>query len=178
MSPLPLSLTCSLATTAPSEPAEARDAAMSLKQTLVGRLGEAMAESPEAAVEVCAREAEAIRARVEEETGVELGRTASRLRNSDANGNAPDWARTYLTAQREGVGPSEWTQHIDGEARLVSPLIAGALCLTCHGDAIAPPVLAALDEHYPNDEARGYRSGDLRGVVWARVECDENGEEK
>ena len=153
--------------------AEARGAVMSLKQSLARRLAQAMAESPEAAVDACAPEAEGIRARVQSESGVELGRTASRLRNPDANGDAPAWVRAYLTAQSQRQAPEEWIQRVEGEVRLVSPLIAGELCLTCHGEEIAPPILAAIEERYPNDEARGYPIGDLRGVVWARAECDE-----
>lgn len=153
--------------------AEARGAVMSLKQSLVGRLGQAMAESPEAAVDVCAREAEVIRARVQRESGVELGRTASRLRNPGANGDAPPWVRDYLASQGQGEAPQEWSQHAEGEVRLVSPLMTNELCVTCHGEEIAPPILAAIEERYPDDEARGYQIGDLRGVVWARAECDE-----
>lgn len=153
--------------------AEARGAVMSLKQSLVGRLGQAMAESPEAAVDVCAREAEVIRARVQRESGVELGRTASRLRNPGANEGAPSWVRDYLASQGQGEAPQEWSQHAEGEVRLVSPLMTNELCVTCHGEEIAPPILAAIEERYPNDEARGYQIGDLRGVVWARAECDE-----
>lgn len=174
----PAEVTSEGATAAPRDEsseciAEARGAVMSLKQSLARRLGPAMAESPEAAVEVCAREAETIRARVQSESGVELGRTASRLRNPDANGQAPSWVRSYLAAQSEGEAPSEWSELAEGEARLVSPLVTGELCLTCHGDDIAPPILAAIEARYPNDQARGYQSGDLRGVVWARAECDE-----
>jgi len=41
------------------------------------------------------------------------------------------------------------------------------MCLKCHGQAqdISPDVLNALDKHYPNDIARGYQVGDLRGAI-------------
>ncbi|MFT5355426.1 MAG: hypothetical protein ACI9KE_002645 [Polyangiales bacterium] len=154
--------------------AEAQGAVMALKRALVSRLVEALGESPEAAVEVCAREAESMRARVQQETGVEVGRASSRLRNHAANGSPPPWVRSYLTAHAEGEErePVEWSQRASGKVRLVSPLITGELCLTCHGEDIAPPTLAALDLRYPNDAARGYHGGDLRGVVWATAACE------
>lgn len=42
-----------------------------------------------------------------------------------------------------------------------------AMCLKCHGQPqdISADVLKALDQHYPNDIARGYKAGDLRGAV-------------
>lgn len=42
-------------------------------------------------------------------------------------------------------------------------------CLACHGEALAAPVAAAIDALYPQDEARGYRAGELRGaftITW------------
>jgi hypothetical protein len=38
------------------------------------------------------------------------------------------------------------------------------VCLACHGSAITPEVTAALDEAYPQDQARGYAEGDIRGA--------------
>ncbi|HFC54196.1 MAG TPA: DUF3365 domain-containing protein, partial [Gammaproteobacteria bacterium] len=37
-------------------------------------------------------------------------------------------------------------------------------CLACHGGNIRPEVAAALDERYPQDKARGFRAGDIRGA--------------
>ena len=37
-------------------------------------------------------------------------------------------------------------------------------CLMCHGDAIAKSLAAKLDQFYPEDQARGYKSGDIRGA--------------
>lgn len=40
----------------------------------------------------------------------------------------------------------------------------GGPCVVCHGEQIAEPVAARLSELYPEDEARGYKPGDLRGA--------------
>lgn len=43
------------------------------------------------------------------------------------------------------------------------------MCLTCHGADLAPDVQAAIAERYPDDRATGYRTGELRGVIWAEL---------
>jgi hypothetical protein len=40
----------------------------------------------------------------------------------------------------------------------------GEVCLACHGSDITPEVAAAIDERYPDDMARGYSLGDVRGA--------------
>ena len=39
-----------------------------------------------------------------------------------------------------------------------------ALCLSCHGENIPADVDAKLKELYPNDQARGFKEGQLRGA--------------
>ena len=40
----------------------------------------------------------------------------------------------------------------------------GEVCLACHGKDINPDVASALDAAYPQDQARGYALGDIRGA--------------
>lgn len=152
--------------------ASALAATKQLKVGLKTRLMEAMGEGVPAAVRVCHEEAPAIRALIAEETGVRIGRTSSKLRNP-ANAEAPEWAEAYLEEPtREDGGYVSWTERTVDEARVVSPLVVQGVCLTCHGESIPPAVDQVLAEHYPNDEARGFAAGDLRGVVWASASCD------
>jgi len=51
----------------------------------------------------------------------------------------------------------------------VEPIFMQPLCVTCHGQTIAPELAAKLGELYPNDQATGYVAGDLRGVFWAEL---------
>ncbi|MCW8888513.1 MAG: DUF3365 domain-containing protein, partial [Gammaproteobacteria bacterium] len=37
-------------------------------------------------------------------------------------------------------------------------------CLMCHAGTIKPPVEAKLKSLYPDDKARGYKAGDIRGA--------------
>ena len=41
------------------------------------------------------------------------------------------------------------------------------MCLACHGEHPAEAVRERLAALYPEDNASGYREGDLRGVFWA-----------
>ena len=38
------------------------------------------------------------------------------------------------------------------------------ICLACHGAKIPAAVEEALKADYPNDKARGYKAGDIRGA--------------
>ena len=38
------------------------------------------------------------------------------------------------------------------------------VCTVCHGTSIAPEVTARLDALYPEDRARGFAVGDIRGA--------------
>ena len=44
------------------------------------------------------------------------------------------------------------------------------LCATCHGESVEPALLARIRERYPEDQAVGFRVGELRGLFWAVVE--------
>ena len=38
------------------------------------------------------------------------------------------------------------------------------VCTKCHGVDLQGPVVEKLDELYPNDKARGFSKGDIRGA--------------
>jgi hypothetical protein len=42
-----------------------------------------------------------------------------------------------------------------------------SMCLICHGDkqTMAPSAAKILAERYPDDQARGYKEGDFRGLI-------------
>jgi uncharacterized protein (UPF0264 family) len=55
--------------------------------------------------------------------------------------------------------------------RYLKPLIAGPMCITCHGEKenIPPEVKAILAEKYPDDRATGYHTGDVRGAISVKI---------
>lgn len=140
----------------------ARDAMFS---SLKGRLMEvAGSEGPAAAIEVCSNEAPQIAERISREHGVTIGRTSHRLRNA---GNAPpEWASQFVVDR-----VTEPTYLVrDGKLAALLPIRIQAQCLMCHGaeDTVPADVKDALAKHYPDDQATGFRDGDLRG--WFHVE--------
>lgn len=153
---------------------ESRAAAQALGSRLMGELTAALARSPAAAIDVCSERAPQIAAEEAAARGAELGRTALRVRNPD---NAPEaWQRRGLEslggALAAGADPAtlEFTEvaGTDGavERRWMKPIMTGPLCLTCHGETLAPEVAAAIEARYPDDAATGFAAGDLRGAFY------------
>jgi hypothetical protein len=60
----------------------------------------------------------------------------------------------------------------EGRRGYVEPILAQPLCLTCHGDAIAPALASRIEQLYPQDRAVGFQVGDLRGVFWVEFPAD------
>ncbi len=55
----------------------------------------------------------------------------------------------------------------EGLPVFASPIVVGKLCLQCHGEkgkVIADTDLKVIERLYPDDQATGYREGDLRGI--------------
>jgi len=154
---------------APSEPVRPEAAAKAvaqLKSRLAPALHAALAESPEAAIEVCNVQAPAIAADVAR-PGLAIGRTSHRLRNP---ANAPEpWMLPFLEEFRTGPPqPGAWrTADLgDGRTGYVEPIYLQPMCATCHGENVDPALLEKIRELYPEDEAVGFRVGELRGMFW------------
>lgn len=105
-----------------------------------------------------------------------VGRTSMQLRNP---ANAPDaWEQQVLLefAQQQANGqPLTGMQKVavvDGELRIMQAIPVGEPCLTCHGKNLKPEVVAKIDQLYPNDQARGYALGQLRGAFTLRRTLD------
>ncbi len=145
-------------------------AARALGKALKTRLVAAMADGVGVAVDACASDAHTIREQVVRSTGVRVGRASTKLRNP-GNEGAPTWVHEYLSAHARDDAPPSLREQVDGEARVILPLIANAVCVTCHGTNIATDVRAKIEERYPADRATGYEEGDLRGVIWATQQC-------
>lgn len=157
----------------------AERAADELATTLVAALGSAIATGgTDHAVTVCGDVARDVAARVAL-AGVSVRRTALRLRNP---ANAPDeHERAYLEATDHALGvgrsaeaSSSVVTRSDGarELRYLRPIVfPGGLCARCHGtpDEVGEDVRAALRRRYPDDQAIGFRPGDLRGAISIRV---------
>lgn len=128
---------------------------------------------PLEAIAVCNETAPAIAARHGDAKDWEVGRTSLKFRNP---GNAPDvWETSVLQSfeQRKAGGEDVKTMdygefvELDGKKvfRYMKAIPTGEVCLNCHGgDNVKPAVEARLAELYPDDKARGYSIGDIRGA--------------
>ena len=150
-------------------PAEAVAAVSELRKRLGKALGTALSKGPAEAIGTCHTEAPRITAETSSST-VSVGRTSHRLRNPE---NAPaDWMKPLLDDYREREpepGSFRTVRLSENETGYVEPIYIKPLCLTCHGENVAPEILALIRERYPEDQATGFRLGDFRGLFWAVV---------
>lgn len=158
--------------------ARAREAANALGKDLQSRLFAALdSGGPSRAVTFCADSAQAWTARHARE-GVYVRRVSLRVRNP---ANRPDSAEALLLRRLDslhhaGALPGEVVRSArtpTGErlVEYVRPILVQERCLACHGERerLAPDILTLLSARYPTDQATGYRTGDLRGMLSVRV---------
>jgi len=152
---------------------EGRDVAATYGRTLVAELQAAMANGgPVAGIAVCHEAAPAIANAVGTDRGLDVGRTSLRVRNP---ANAPDqWERAVLTRFDKAVGAGrdaaslEHVEMVEAGGRrafrYLKAIPTAPLCLTCHGTDIDGEVLAVIEDYYPDDQARNFAVGDIRGA--------------
>ncbi|MND76141.1 hypothetical protein D3C80_677800 [compost metagenome] len=142
------------------------------QQQLLDTVKAAMQEGgPVKAVEACQLLAPQITAQ-HSQAPWKVGRTALKLRNPN---NAPDaWERQVLeqfaarAAAGEPVMELKHAEIVDGEFRLMKAIPTGEPCLACHGQNLKPELAAVIDQRYPQDQARGFAPGELRGAFTLR----------
>ncbi len=165
---------------APAALLEARGLAERFQQELAAKLSAALAEGgPQRAVDVCRIEAPAIASRLSRESGWQVRRVGTRVRNP-ATGLPDAWEQQQLTgfARRLAAGEppaaianfAEVDEPLGRMQRYMRAIPVAAPCLVCHGErSLQPPDLqAALAREYPHDAATGYRAGELRGAFSLR----------
>ncbi len=152
---------------------QARGLVKEFMEGLKGELQAAMKEGgPVNAIGVCNLKAPEIAAQKSQESGWELARTSLKNRNPD---NAPDPYEANIlqmfdarkAAGEDGTGlEMAWTMQKDGKRyfRYMKAIPTGEICLKCHGQALDAEVAEKLDALYPEDKARGYEKGDIRGA--------------
>ena len=150
-----------------------REAIKSFAGTLQEKLKSAMTDGgPTAAIEVCNIAAPEIAQTASAERGWSVGRTSLKLRNPR---NAPDaWELAVLRdfearkAAGEDPGMLDHAEVVSGDGqrtfRYMKAIGTQPVCTVCHGTSITPEVVAKLDALYPEDQARGFEVGDIRGA--------------
>lgn len=137
-----------------------------LKGELVGAMETG---GPVNAINACNTKAPEIAHTISDKNGWDVARTSLKLRNPV---NAPDdWEKRVLeyfdkrAAAGDNLDTLEFYQVVDGNFRYMKAIpTAEKPCLACHGSKIDPKVEEALSGLYPDDKARGYKAGDIRGA--------------
>ncbi|MBK8181811.1 MAG: DUF3365 domain-containing protein [Candidatus Competibacteraceae bacterium] len=164
------------------EPDALPEKAVQLNRAVMQKFSDTLKETLQQAVQnggpasgmvVCRDKASQIATELSTEANMIVGRTSLKLRNPN---NAPDnWELAVLKqfdarhAQGESAEKLEFFAIIDDDQgqktlRYMKAIPTTTLCLSCHGENINPEVDAKLNEWYPNDKARGYQEGELRGA--------------
>jgi hypothetical protein len=154
--------------------AEARQVIKQFFTQLKGELKKAMKEGgPVHAIEVCHSKAPAIAGEISARSGWYVARTS--LKNpSPANAPRP-WEKKVLEEfeARKAAGADVKTLDYHDVVeenghkvfRYMKAIPTGKICLKCHGGKeVSPEVAAKLAELYPDDKARGFKLGDIRGA--------------
>lgn len=148
-----------------------------LLQTLKGELTRAIEDSGIVeAIRVCNTLALPLTDEISQtsEYAVSIKRTSLKYRNPQ---NAPDREEEAVLRYFEKLKaedkplPENYLQKVEkgGEVhyKYYKPIQTAGLCLNCHGDPqqMNPDVVRIIDDLYPEDKAKGYQGGDLRGAV-------------
>lgn len=158
--------------------AKRTEASREASKKLAGALGKDLAAAMESggpvkAIEMCNTRAPAIAAEISKLEGWRVARTSLKIRNAKSTPDA--WEKAVLekfeARKAAGEDPAK-IEHAEIVAQggkktfryMKAIPTAERPCLTCHGGDIKPEVVAALDKHYPNDKARGFKAGDIRGA--------------
>ena len=152
---------------------ESQAAIKDFSSRLKSELQQAMKkEGPVAAIQICNNVAADIGNQVSQQYGWKIARTSLKARNPN---NAPDqWETRLLLSFQDrrlnGEDPKhmKFSQVIDinGQQtfRYIQAIPTGGVCLACHGEQISPEVSLKLQQMYPQDQATGFKIGDIRGA--------------
>jgi hypothetical protein len=164
----------------PAPAAEAAALATRFHQELQSRLQAAMAKGgPVSAIAVCKDDAPAIASRLSRESGWQIRRIGTRVRNP-MTGMPDAWEQQQLGEMEHelaaGTEPAKLTRYAEVEEprglarRYLRPILVAPPCLACHGDPAqqSGELRAALAREYPHDAATGYAPGALRGAFSLR----------
>jgi len=152
---------------------ESKHAIKDFAGQLKSRLMEGMTKGgPVTAIQICNQVAGDIGKQVSEKHGWKISRTSLKPRNTK---NAPDaWEASVLQSFEkrklagEDITKIDYAEILQNNGRPVfrymKAIPTQGLCLSCHGDNIPPDVSDKLWQLYPDDKAKGFKIGDIRGA--------------
>ena len=140
---------------------------------LKGELTKGMKEKgPVPTISTCKTVAPSLSEAHSQMSGWSVGRTSLKVRNPDNRADAWETAVLNEFESRKAAGEDPMkllkAEVVEEQGRKVFRMMkaipTAEVCTKCHGSELAEPVSAKLNELYPQDEARGYKPGDLRGA--------------
>lgn len=155
--------------------AAVKDLGEGLKAKLVAQI---KAGGVASAIPVCQTIAPAIAAEASAKHHLTVGRTALKVRNPN---NAPDAfekriLEDFAAKMAAGANPATLdhgetvTENGKTVFRYMKAIPTAAMpCLACHGSDLKDDVKAELSKLYPEDQATGFKEGDLRGAFTVRI---------
>jgi len=143
---------------------------------LSGSLSRAIAEGGSTnAIQFCSVNAASLAGRVAQTNHVVLKRVSHKARNQGNRANAEELVLLdgFRSALKESTAiRPEVRTNTAGRLVFYAPIVLNnPVCLNCHGDPkreVAADTMAVIRKLYPEDQATGFKLGDLRGL-W-RVE--------
>ena len=150
-----------------------KSAAGDLKKMLMGELKSKITEGPAVAVDFCSKNALEITKKVADKNSVNIKRVTDKNRNPKNTmdeGDKKVFAKFAEAVKQTGKPGDAVIVVENGVQKYYEPLVIGEMCVVCHGnkETMAKATNEAIDTAYPKDLAKGYKAGDLRGmiVVW------------
>lgn len=147
-----------------------------LKSILVAEIQK---NGPESAVGVCSDTAQKFTRRYSANKGMDIRRVSFMNRNEV---NIPDqsetmWLKEFENMMRDGSFNKDTSLYRversgnDRMLHLVKPILLAEECVVCHGseEQIPEGIKKIIAEKYPNDKAKNFKPGDLRGAVTVRI---------
>ncbi|MCP4389502.1 MAG: DUF3365 domain-containing protein [Gammaproteobacteria bacterium] len=170
---LPLLLNLQSLPAADADKAQLKQEAISIVKKFGGSLKPELKNAiqtggPAHAISICSEKAPSIAQRLSNDSGWMVKRVSLKARNRTALPDA--WEKKVLQQfdQRQANGESAakmaYAEIVDGSFRFMKAQGVEAVCMNCHAAEVKPEVEAALKEKYPQDRARGYELGQIRGA--------------
>lgn len=127
---------------------------------------------PVHALDVCHVKAPQIADKISKQSGWQIKRVSLKPRNPNAAPDAFEEKVLKQFEQAKAAGKNVKTLEYGAKVvengrpvfRYMKAIPTGGVCLACHGEKLAPTVAKKLQEFYPNDNATGYKAGDIRGA--------------
>ncbi len=147
-----------------------------LKSILVAEMQK---NGPEGAINVCADTAQKFTKQYSDTKKMQIRRVSFMNRNE---ANMPDqseimWLKEFENMMKDGHFNKDTVlfrvekSGRDRMLHLVKPVILAEECVVCHGsdEQIPEGIKKILAKKYPDDKARNFKPGDLRGAVSVRM---------